>query len=77
MVFRSCRFIYRSAPTIHEPVDSRTVMNIHIPNPPLAYEAQTQAIDSIEAVLWDHYTGNVGHIKTIATINAIITEYRQ
>lgn len=52
-------------------------MNTHIPNAPLAYDPQTQAIDSIEAILWDHYQGQIGHIKTIATINAIITEYRQ
>jgi hypothetical protein len=44
--------------------------------PPLANDAQTAIVDSIEAVLWDHYAGNVGHIQTIATINALIQEYR-
>lgn len=52
-------------------------MNTHIPEPPLAYDPQTQAIDSIEAVLWEHYTGHIGHIQTIATIDGIIKEYRQ
>jgi hypothetical protein len=52
-------------------------MNIQEPEAPLAYDAQTQAIDSIEAVLWEHYIGHRGHIQTIATIDAIIKEYRQ
>lgn len=52
-------------------------MNTHIPEAPLAYEPQTQAIDSIEAVLWEHYQGFLGHIQTIATIDSIIKEYRQ
>lgn len=51
-------------------------MNTHKPAPPLAYEPQLQAIDSIEAVLWDFYQGHIGHVQTIETINAIITEYR-
>ena len=52
-------------------------MNTHIPDAPLAYEPQLHAIDSIEAVLWEHYQGFLGHIQTIATIDAIIKEYRQ
>jgi len=52
-------------------------MNTHIPEPPLAYEPQLHAIDSIEAVLWEHYQGHLGHIQTIATIDTIIKEYRQ
>lgn len=44
--------------------------------PPLAYDAQTQIVDSIEAVLWEHYSGHRGHIATIATIDALIKEYR-
>lgn len=52
-------------------------MNKYIPSPPLAHDAQTAIVDSIEAILWDHYQGYVGHIQTIATINALIQEYQQ
>lgn len=51
-------------------------MRTHEVTPPLAQEAQTAIVDSIEAVLWDHYQGHVGHITTIATINQLIQEYR-
>ena len=49
----------------------------HIPDPPLAHDPQLAIIDSIEAVLWDHYQGHVGHVQTIATISGLIQEYRQ
>jgi hypothetical protein len=52
-------------------------MITHIPDAPLAHDPQTAIVDSIEAVLWDHYTGHLGHIQTIATIDAMIKEYRQ
>lgn len=51
-------------------------MLTHEPTPPLAYDAQTAIVDSIEAMLWAHYEGHVGHINTIATIDALIKEYR-
>lgn len=52
-------------------------MITHEPNPPLAHDAQTQIVDSIEAILWSHYTGHLGHIQTIATIDSLVKEYRQ
>lgn len=51
-------------------------MVTHEVSAPLAHDAQTAIVDSIEAVLWDHYQGHVGHITTIATINQLIQEYR-
>lgn len=52
-------------------------MVTHQAVPPLAHDAQTQVVDSIEGILWAHYEGHIGHIQTIATIDAMIKEYRQ
>lgn len=52
-------------------------MRTHVSEPPLAYDTQVRVIDTIEGVLWAHYEGHLGHIQTIATIDAIIKEHRQ
>lgn len=51
-------------------------MIVHRVAPPLADNAQTAIVDSIEAVLYDHYAGHVGHIQTIAAISGLVQEYR-
>ncbi len=51
-------------------------MNMYEVPSPLAHDAQTAIVDSIEAILWSHYEGYVGHIQTIATIDGLVKEYR-
>jgi hypothetical protein len=51
-------------------------MNTYIVDAPLAHNAQVQLVDSIEAVLWTHTSGHIDDITTLATIDALIKEYR-